>query len=169
MIDFPTEAYFNRDEPMPRQTRDWSCSACALAWLNRAMQIDRGTSEDTAIDLIGYPTNIYKKWGLSEGSGRRLAELLREDRGAAFYRWSDFWDVYEASERCALLIGGVRWNHWVGVRYAAEGKLHLANSAPGWMEVQEELNDPMFNDLGPFAVVYVPIVWEFPEMGSDQE
>jgi len=126
------------------------------------MGIDRGTDEWSAVDLIGQPENINASYGLMDGSGSRLAELLREDRGAAYTTWLDFPTLSALVADNALLLGGAGWYHWVGVRdYAADG-LSIANSAPGWCGVYDTLNEAQFRALGPFAAVVVPIHWEFP-------
>lgn len=159
---FVEEAQFDRAEPMPAQTATWTCSACSLAWLNRAMGIDRGTDEWSAVELIGKPENINASYGLMDGSGGRLAQLLREDRGAAWTAWVGWSDICGLVVDHAVLLGGASWYHWIGVRdFASEG-LSIANSAPGWKGIYQTLNEQQFLALGPFASVVVPVHWEFP-------
>ena len=134
----------------------------ALSWLNRAMGIDRATDEWSAVSLIGRPQHINPEWGLMDGSGERLAQLLREDRGAAYTTWVDFPTLSELVAENAVLLGGAGWYHWVGVRdYSATG-LSIANSAPGWGGVDQVLTAEQFRALGPFAAVVVPLHIEFP-------
>lgn len=149
---------------MPRQTRDWTCSACSLAWLNRAMGIDRATDEMAAAVLIGMPHNINQQFGLMDGSGSRLAQLLKEDRGMAWTANVEWDEARALSIDHALLLGGRRWYHWVGCRGIDGDLLWIANSAPGWKGVQDRLDHGTFNELGPWAAVVVPIYWEFPEI-----
>lgn len=160
--DFVEEAQFERETPISRQTSSWTCSAAALAWLNRAMGIDRATDEWAAVDLIGHPENINPEYGLMDGSGRRLMELLREDRGMAWTAWLDFAETKALSEDHAMLIGGARWYHWVGVRGTRNDRLWIANSAAGWLNVFDTINSTQWRELGPFAAVVVPIRWLFP-------
>jgi len=154
--------YYNPEEPMPAQTADWTCSACSLAWLNRALAIDVATDEWAAVEYIGEPENINATWGLTDGSGTRLVECLREQGAPAFSSWPSWLATYQLATVMPLLIGGVAWNHWVGVRFGKNQRLHLANSALGWMGVTYDLSEAQWYDLGPFAVIPVPLLARFP-------
>jgi hypothetical protein len=153
---------YNPEEPMPPQQLSWSCSACSLAWLNRALHIDYATDERSAIEYIGYPHQINPIYGLMDGSGGRLAECLREQGAPAATSWPTWLQTYQLAQVMPLLIGGVNWNHWVGVRGSGQGLLSLANSAPGWGGIYDEMWEQQWNDQGPFAVVVVPLLTAFP-------
>lgn len=153
---------YNPEEPMPHQVEAWTCSACSLAWLNRALHIDHATDEYSAVEYIGNPANINSTYGLMDGSGERLVQCLREQGAPAFNGWFDFDTAYALAQDWPLLIGGVNWYHWVGVRYSHSGLLHLANSAPGWTDIYDELGAGEWESLGPFAVVAVPLLTAFP-------
>jgi hypothetical protein len=153
---------YNPEEPMPEQQADWTCSACSLAWLNRALSIDHATDEWTAVEYIGNPENINSTWGLMDGSGARLAQCLREQGAPAFTGWLSWEHVYQLATGLPFLIGGANWYHWVGVRYSHSGVLWLANSAPGWMDVDQSITESDWNVLGPFATVGVPLLHNFP-------
>lgn len=154
---------YNRDEPQHPQTLSWSCSACSLAWLNRALAIDYATDEYSAIDYIGQPDNINSWYGLMDGSGTRLAECLGEQGAPSFCLWPSWYQVLQLARLMPLLIGGVAWNHWVGVRYGDQ-VLYLANSAPGWMGVGNVLDSASWTALGPFAAVAVPLQRPLPSV-----
>lgn len=156
--------YYNREEPMPPQQADWTCSACSLAWLNRALAIDHATTEQTAVEYIGYPDNINSDYGLMDGSGAELVRCLRGQGAPAFNGWFSFDATYTLASDMPLLIGGVEWCHWVGVRTSHNGVLYLANSAPGWCAVDQQLDFDQWQDLGPFAVVAVPLLTNFPSL-----
>lgn len=153
---------YNMLEPGDQQTADWTCSACSLAWLNRALDIDYATDEWSAVDYIGQPDNINENYGLMDASGLRLVQCLREQGAPAFNGWFNFDTVYTLAVGMPLLIGGVTWNHWVGVRTARDGLLMLANSARGWGGVYDTLSAEQFAQLGPFAAVAVPLLAHFP-------
>lgn len=144
------------------QTADWTCSACSLAWMNQSLSIDLATDEWSAVEYIGNPQNINSEWGLMDASGSRLASCLIEQGAPAFYAWLDYETTYRLAARMPLLIGGVAWNHWVGVRGVRDNDLELANSAPGWMGVDDVLGQSSYAVLGPFAVVAVPLHFQFP-------
>ena len=153
---------YNADEPMPPQQADWTCAACSLAWLNRALSIDHAADEWSAVEYIGNPEHINPTYGLMDGSGARLAECLREQGAPAFTSWPQFWQVYNLAAEMPFLIGGAGWYHWVGVRAAYDDVLWIANSAMGWMGVQNILSESQWNNLGPFAAVGVPLLTHFP-------
>jgi hypothetical protein len=154
--------FYNPDEPMPPQTQDWTCAACSLAWLNRALAIDHATTEPEAVMDIGEPEHINSEWGLMDASGGRLVECLRAQGAPAFNAWLSWNQIYGVAMDIPLLIGGIQWNHWVGVRTANNGVLYLANSAPGWQGVYNTMEEQQWNALGPFAVVPVPLLHQLP-------
>jgi|SRR5215469_13882408 len=147
---------------MPRQQLSWTCAACSLAWLNRALYIDIATTEQSAVEYIGTPQNINSTYGLMDGSGGRLVECLREQGAPAFTSWPSWSQALEAAAGMPLLMGGQAWCHWVGVRYSDGQVLYLANSAPGWMGIDQVVDEDGWNRLGPFAVVAVPLLVAFP-------
>ena len=153
---------YNPDEPQYPQTADWTCSACALAWLNRALGIDHATDEWSAVDYIGNPENINSTYGLMDGSGAVLASRLREQGAPALTAWPSWDDTLNLAYAMPLLIGGVNWYHWVGVRSSLDGVLFLANSAEGYRNVYQTLEEDQWIALGPFAVVAVPLLTAFP-------
>jgi hypothetical protein len=162
----PRETYVNYQGNVDAilQTADWTCSACALAWMNLSLYIDVATDEWSAVDYIGTPSNINSEWGLMDGSGSRLAACLTEQGAPAFTGWLDFATTYALATRMPLLIGGQAWYHWVGVRGIEGNDLAIVNSAPGWMGIYDTLGEANFGALGPFAVVAVPVYSQFPPL-----
>ena len=153
---------FNPQEPQFPQTLDWTCSACSLAWLNRAMQIDVARDEYAAVDYIGQTEHINETYGLMDGSGARLVQCLREQGVAAVNGWWTWDETANLASHMGLLIGGVAWYHWVGVRRYNGYALEIANSAPGWMGITDTLTESDWVTLGPFAVVAAPLHVAFP-------
>lgn len=153
---------FNPQEDQYPQQLDWSCSACSLAWLNRALGIQHATDEPSAIAYIGEPEHINSLYGLMDGSGTRLRDCLREQGAPAFTCWASWEDTLKMAASWPLLIGGAAWYHWVGVRGTEDDMLWIANSAEGWMGVTAVLDEDQWVELGPFAVVAVPLLHSFP-------
>lgn len=153
---------YNASEPQYQQTLDWSCSACSLAWLNRALGIQHATTETDAIAYIGEPENINSLYGLMDASGSRLVSCLREQGAPAFNGWPTWAQALQLASAMPLLLGGVGWYHWVGVRSAGTEILYIANSAEGWQGVGTVLVEEQWNALGPFACVAVPLLHSFP-------
>ena len=156
------ELSFNRDEPIPPQTADWTCSACSLAWALRALSLWNDCSEWTAVDAIGTPENINSVVGLCDGSGAALATVMRRYTVPAFCLWPSNDQLAQLVSQSCVLIGGTQWYHWVGIRDVDDGGLYIANSAPGWMGVQQTLAWGELQSLGPFAAVCVPLLQAFP-------
>lgn len=140
---------------MPLQAANWSCSACALAWVERATGVNPGASEASAIEEIGYPENINATYGLMDGSGAHLAEVLDRYPLDAWNNWVSFDQAYAIAGSSPGCLGGVGWYHWVGIRGVNGSSLWLANSAPGYRGIYETLTRDQFNSLGPFAMVYL--------------
>lgn len=147
---------------MPGQLLDWTCSACSLAWMNRGLGIDLATDEPSAVEYIGEPEHINAAYGLMDGSGARLRDCLRDQGAPAWHAWLSYDQTYQLAIRGPLLIGGQTWCHWVGVHGVRGPDLWIANSAPGWMGITDDLSEDSFYSLGPFAVVVVPLSIQFP-------
>lgn len=156
------EYQFNASEPQYPQQDDWTCSACSLAWLNRAMGIQHATDERSSVDYIGNPDHINATYGLMDGSGGRLVQCLREQGVAAVNGWWTFEQVAQLAQHMGLLAGGVSWYHWIGIRSYNGSELAIANSAPGWMGIYDVLDSDDWLSLGPFAVVAAPLKVGFP-------
>jgi len=155
---------YNPTEPQQQQLLDWTCSACSLAWMNRALGIQFATDEPSATDYIGVPDNINAMYGLMDASGSRLVQCLREQGAPAFNCWPSWSQIDQLAQYMPMLLGGVGWNHWVGVRGTDGTNLLLANSAEGWQGVYDTMNSSQFVALGPFAAVPVPLLRQFPSL-----
>ena len=143
----------------PAQVYDWTCSACSLDWLLRALghydSHDVYASRERTVQQIGYPANINETYGLMDGSGAQLQRVLLNDWGQDSHQgWLTFDHAYSTFAQTPGMMSGGAWYHWVGVRGTADGALHIANSAPGYMGVWDVLSREDFNRLGPFSCVW---------------
>jgi hypothetical protein len=101
-------------------------------------------------------------YGLSDASGAGLVEYAGElGVTAANNPDASFDDVAAAAGYQPMLIGGRTWNHWVAVRVGGPAAhrpdiraLFLMNGAPGWMGIEQFLDESQFNQLGPFSAVW---------------
>ena len=148
-------AQYDPKTSMPRQMHSWSCSACALAWVLRATQLNPDATEETEIEEIGYPTNINPTYGLMDGSGAQLQRVIGQYGVESQQAWLGYDDVYAIFGRTTGLMSGDAWYHWVGVRGHDGGNLWIANSAPNYMGVNDILTRADFQRLGPFSVVWL--------------
>jgi len=147
---------------MPGQLYDWTCSACSLEWTKRAVGLiapptDIYGSRETTVYEIGYPDNINATYGLMDGSGSHLARVLADygqDTNQA--QGVSFDDVYLlAQDGTPAMMSGAAWYHWVSVRGVQGNTLWIANSAPGYKGVWDNLSREDFNRLGGFSVVWL--------------
>lgn len=147
---------YNPSEYMPPQAAAWTCSACALAWVERALGLNDYANEWSAVDEIGNPENINATYGLMDGSGAQLQRVLRETYGQNSNQgWLDFDTAYAIYSQTPGMCSGGAWYHWVGVRGVdGAGNLWIANSAPGYKSVWDTLSRADFNRLGPFSCVW---------------
>lgn len=151
-------ANYDPNTYMPPQAYNWSCSACSLAWLQRALGLNPNATEDSAVAEIGYPQNINPTYGLMDGSGSQLQRVLSDYGQDSAQGWLDFDQAYYRYSISPGCMSGGAWYHWVGVRGVdGSGNLWIANSAPGYKGVWDILSRADFNRLGPFScVVTVP-------------
>jgi len=118
-------------------------------------------SEQDVISGLG-PTRISPTYGLLDASGAGLVSYLAEMGITAENNPQASWaEVMAAAGYQPMVIGGRAWCHWVAVRIGSAvtarqslNALALMNPAPGYMGVDQVLDEPWFNDLGPFSAVW---------------
>ena len=143
---------FNPNTPVVLQTGAWQCSAASSAWVLRSVGI--GWGQDDVVQWLG-PRNITQESGLQESSGRLLAALFREhglesDFGAI--TWERALELAAGQPFC---LGGRRWNHWTAVRGTDGQRLMLANPAPGWKGVGQEMDRDEWEAFGSWSAAWV--------------
>ena len=143
----------------PGQLFDWTCSACSLDWVKRAIGLVPGDdvygSRETTTYEIGYPNNINATYGLMDASGAALQAVLEEYGRESAQSWLDFDTVYALAQGTTGMMSGAAWYHWVGLRGVQGSNLWVANSAPGYKGVYDTLSRDDFNRLGDFSVVWL--------------
>jgi hypothetical protein len=144
---------FAASTPTVTQRKSWDCSAASLAWLLDS--IGQPTSEDDAISLLG-PGRINADSGLLDASGGGVAAALASKGISASNGSISFEDACGRAGDMPLMVGGLGWNHWSGVRGCDGQALQLANPAPGWQGVGDQLSKAQFGTLGPFYGVWLP-------------
>jgi len=118
-------------------------------------------SEQDVISGLG-PTRISPTYGLLDASGAGLVSYLAEMGITAENNPQASWaEVMAAAGYQPMVIGGRALCHWVAVRIGSAvtarqslNALALMNPAPGYMGVDQVLDEPWFNDLGPFSAVW---------------
>ena len=141
------------------QDYPWDCSACSTAWSMRTIGFD--VSEQDVIVGLG-PERISPALGLLDASGAGLVSFLAEQGITAQNNPDATWDELLAGAGYQpMVIGGREWGHWVAVRMgtwaaglAIPSALALMNPAPGYRGVDQVLDQPDFEALGPFSAVW---------------
>lgn len=137
----------------------WTCSACSLEWLKRAINLsvpsDIYLSRFATTFEIGYPNNINPTYGLMDASGIALRDVLSRYGVPSDQAWLDFDTVYQIAQGAPGMMSGAAWYHWVGIRGVSGPDLAIANSAPGYKGVYDILTRQDFNRLGGFSVVWL--------------
>ena len=145
--------------PTDRQDYPWDCAACSTAWAMRTVGF--AVTEQDVIAGLG-PGRISPTYGLLDASGAGLVSYLAEQGISAANNPSASWaEVMAAAGYQPMVIGGRAWCHWVAVRMGSSaigrpdlGALVLMNPAPGYMGVEQLLEEPDYNQLGPFSAVW---------------
>lgn len=145
---------------MPGQWYDWTCSACATEWTERSAFASRGgdvyANREAVVYAIGYPNNISSSVGLHDGSGAQLQRVLAEHAGLPTEQnWLDFDTAYGIYAQTFGLMSGQHWYHWVAVRGVRGPNLWVANSAPGYMGIWDEVSRADYNRLGGFSCIWI--------------
>jgi hypothetical protein len=159
---------FDPNYPASIQDDNWSCAPTSLDWAMRSLGRTPGEGWIEA-DMVamGY---VSTEQGLLDASGAGIVSWLgiddalhygSEGYGASNNQGTVAWDALVAEVNphppYPVLIGGRAWGHWSGVRGfdAATGCLLLANPAPNWQGVGQEMSRDEFDRWGPFSMVRV--------------
>jgi hypothetical protein len=145
---------YDPNTPTVIQSGDWQCSAASSAWVLRSLGISWG--QDDVVSWLG-PRNITEETGLQEASGRMLAALFKERGLEASFGQITWERALEMAGRQPFCMGGGRWNHWTAVRGTDGRRLLLANPAPNWQGVGQELDRDEWAALGGWNAAWVNV------------
>jgi hypothetical protein len=151
---------FNPDTPAVRQTGPWQCSAASSAWVLRSLGLN--WSQDDVVGWLG--PNITEESGLQDGSGRMLAALFRERGFDADFGPISWERALEMAGQQPFCLGGSRWNHWTAVRGTDGQKLLLANPAPSWQGVGDDLDRGEWDAWGDWKAAWVNLAPPVPTL-----
>jgi hypothetical protein len=140
---------------MPGQEADWTCAACALAWVLRSTSLNPVADEWSAVAEIGYTQNINGTYGLMDASGPALQDVYSRYRQPTEQDWLDFDSVYALAQGTTGQMSGASWYHWVAIRGVQGANIWVANSAPGYKGIWDTVSRADFDRLGGFSVVWL--------------
>lgn len=141
---------------MPGQLYDWTCSACSLEWTKRSAALieppdDIYASRETTVYEIGYPDHINGTYGLMDGTGAQLQRVLSDyGQDSLEGQGLSFDDVYLlAQSGTPAMMSGASYYHWVAVRGVQGSTIWIANSAPGYKGIWDNITREDWPRLGP--------------------
>ena len=144
----PPDQDFVYDEwaPVVYQTADWTCSCASSAWLLNSVgdaRLGRPWNEWDVVDALRsatYPGAVSPDYGLARADMYDL-ETMFNSLGYQCLRKQYLTrdDILAWSGRYPLQINGQRWYHHSGARTVGPGVIYLANPAPSWKGVGQEM------------------------------
>ena len=133
--------------PVVYQTADWTCSCASSAWLLNSLgdnRLGRAWNEwdvVTALRSATYPGAVDPAYGLARADMYDLETMFNSlGYTAERKQYVSVYDVTAVAGLYPLQINGARLYHHMGARAISDGVLHLANPAPSWHGVGQELD-----------------------------
>ena len=133
--------------PAVIQTADWTCSCASSAWVLNSLSDDtlgRPWNEWDVVDALRaatYPGAVDPAYGLARADMYDL-QVMFETLGYTVQRKQHLSvdDVVGVAGIYPLQVNGARWYHHSGARALGPGVLYLANPAPNWKGVGQEMD-----------------------------
>ena len=132
--------------PAVIQTADWTCSCASSAWLLNSLgddRLGRDWNEWDVVDALRaatYPGAVSPEYGLARADMYDLETMFRALGYVAVRRqYLTREDLLAWAGAYPLQINGARWYHHSGARTLGPGVLYLANPAPSWHGVGQEM------------------------------
>jgi hypothetical protein len=145
--------------PIAVQNEAWSCSIYAGDWVLRSLGLP--SDDETLEDEMLQRGIVTKEHGLMDARGYGLAAVVRDhlppETQVDVYETLTWDQLFDLAGSGPMAIGGRAWNHWVAVRGVSKNTIALANSAPGYKSVFQNLRALDFKRLGPFSGVHVVV------------
>jgi hypothetical protein len=162
----PDVLVWSRDEPAVIQSASWTCSCASAAWVMNTMGVPKPDgsggkwNEWTAVDelrrLCGYSA-VTPEYGLAYADMSQM-EVMYQAQGLETIRWleTDFWGVATGvAGQFPGQMNGARWYHHSGLRNFNGSQMLLANPAPSWKGVGQDLDTSEWATWGAWRVLFV--------------
>lgn len=152
---------YDPQEPAHIQEHSYDCSQDSAEWA--MWSLGRKPADGWMESQMIADGVMSKESGLLDATGAGLAAWLQAQYGEFGFLANNEalvsfdWAAMEGGHAYPILLGGRRWGHWSGCYGydAARGALLLANPAPGWMGIGQEMTREQFQNLGPFSAVRI--------------
>jgi hypothetical protein len=105
--------------------------------------------------VCGGGVNLTPSVGLCNADGSALRAVLRDYGVATDQGWLDFDTTYSIAAMTPGMMSGAAYYHWVGIRGVQGSTLWVANSAPGYKGIWDNIGRDDFARLGGFSVVWL--------------
>jgi hypothetical protein len=143
---------------MPGQAYDWTCSVCSTAWvLQSTGTLDPGMDAYDARYKVGmetgYPNCVNESYGSM--SPQCVIDEFSRYGLISYQMWCTFDQAYAIMESTTGTINPQGMYHYMAIRGVRNGNLWVANSAPGYRGVWDDLTRSTFNSLGPVSLIYL--------------
>jgi len=143
----PIGCTYDETTPTVFQTADWTCSCASSAWLLNSLgdqTLGRPWNEWDVVNTLRattYPGAVDPAYGLARADMGDLQTMF-EALGYTVQRkqYLSVFDVTRVAGIYPLQVNGARWYHHSGARALGPGVLYLANPAPNWKGVGQELD-----------------------------
>jgi hypothetical protein len=126
---------------MPPQAFSWTCSICASTWVLAATGVSDQAREQTAGE-IGYPSCVNSSVGLADT--RCLLDMFAQHGLVAHQEWVDWARAWQICSDTTGVLNSTSWYHFVAIRGTRNGALWVANSAPGYRNIWDEITPGQF-------------------------
>ena len=133
--------------PAVIQTADWTCSCASSAWLLNSVsdgRLGRPWNEWDVVDSLRaatYAGAVSPDYGLARADMYDLETMFNAlGYTASRKQYLTVDDVVGVAGRYPMQVNGARWYHHSGARALGVGVLHLANPAPSWKGVGQDLD-----------------------------
>lgn len=143
---------------MAPQLYSWTCSICSTTWVMQALGIidpnfDQYAARDEVGAIIGYPNCVNETYGCM--SADCLIAAFKYFGLEARQAWVTFDQAYAIANNTTGIINPIGMYHFMAIRGTRNGDIWVANSAPGYDGVWDNLTRSAFNNLGPVQVIYL--------------
>ena len=139
---------------MAPQVYNWTCSVCATDWLLRATGLNPYSSREQVTYEIGYPSCVDAYSGLKNTIC--LVDVFAGYGVEAIQEWVSWPRALEIAGSTAYILNSTSWYHFVGGRGVDNtGSLWVANSAPGYQSIWDQVTASDWARLPGWQMVYL--------------
>jgi len=158
----PPDLDYNLWEPTVYQYADWTCSCAASSWILNSLgdlRLGRKWNEWDVVETLReatYERAVTSSYGLARADMADL-ETMYNALGYTVERklHVNRDDLVGVAGVYPMQINGARWAHHSGARALGQGVLLLANPAPNWRNVGQELTPEEAATWGAWNMLYV--------------